>query len=280
VRADLERFAIETLLAHPTGRPARGDPPQFLVQVPDLGSVPAHWHDYYELGYVLEGTAEHVVNGDREPIGPGSAFLLSPVDFHEIEVPPGRRLRCLNVVVAPALVEETLQSLIPDADEWLPWTADLGALVADALRVRDEAERRAPGWSVVVEAGIRQLVVELARRCSPTIGGTEASSRREGTDLSRAVRYVERHFREPLTLADAAAVAHLSPHWFSEQFRLATGSSFQAHLKSRRLQFARALLQSTDLSVTDVCHAAGFNDLSWFGRAYRSRYGEPPSRRG
>jgi transcriptional regulator GlxA family with amidase domain len=65
--------------------------------------------------------------------------------------------------------------------------------------------------------------------------------------MRRALRYVERHFREPLTLAQVAAVAQLSPHWFSEQFRQATGDSFQSHVKRRRLQFARALLDSTEL---------------------------------
>jgi AraC-like DNA-binding protein len=97
--------------------------------------------------------------------------------------------------------------------------------------------------------------------------------------VHRAVQYVERHFREPLTLARVAAVAHLSPHWFSEQFRLTTGEPFQSYLKRRRLRFARTLLESTDLSVTEVCHAAGFNDPSYFGRAYRAEYAEPPSGR-
>jgi AraC-like DNA-binding protein len=280
VRADLERFAIEALIAGDPARPARGSSPQVLVQVPELRTVPVHWHDYYELGYVLEGAAVHVVNGRRERIGPGSAFLLSPVDFHEIEVPPGRTLRCVNVVVSPGLVEDTLQSVIPDSEEWLPWTTGLEDHVAEVQRVVDETEHRGPGWGLVVESSVRQLLIELARRCSPAIGGADPAVRRGGAaDVARAVRYVERHFREPLTLADVAAVAHLSPHWFSEQFRNATGTSFQAYLKGRRLQFARALLQATDLSVTEVCHAAGFNDLSWFGRAYRRRYGEPPSRR-
>jgi AraC-like DNA-binding protein len=94
------------------------------------------------------------------------------------------------------------------------------------------------------------------------------------------VRYVEQHFREPLTLAQVAAVAHLSPHWFSEQFRRTTGDTFQSYLRRRRLQFARALLDSTDVGVTEVCRAAGFNDPSYFGRAFREQYGEPPSARG
>jgi transcriptional regulator GlxA family with amidase domain len=98
-------------------------------------------------------------------------------------------------------------------------------------------------------------------------------------DLRRAVLFVDRHFREQITLADAAAQAHLSPNWFSERFREHTGTSFQSYLQERRLRFARSLLAATSLAVTEVCHAAGFGNLSHFGRAYRRRYGAPPSQR-
>ena len=92
-----------------------------------------------------------------------------------------------------------------------------------------------------------------------------------------AVLYVDRHFRESLTLADVAARAHLSPNYFSERFRQYTGTSFQLYLQECRLRFARSLLASTSLSVSEVCHAAGFNSLSHFGRAFRRRYGVAPS---
>ena len=83
------------------------------------------------------------------------------------------------------------------------------------------------------------MVVELARGVAGADRPAEiAGAGSPPAHLRRALRYVERHFREPLTLAQVAAVAHLSPHWFSEQFRRATGESFQSFLKRRRLQFA------------------------------------------
>ena len=285
MRADMERFAIDRLIGdgQPPGRARR--PPAFLVQVPELGSVGAHWHDYYELGYVLDGEADHVVNGVRGCLRPGTAFVLSPVDFHEVTVPAGRSLRCVNAVLEPAFVEDVLESVAPAADERLPWTGcDLGADRDDVRRMCAEASRRPVGWAVVVEAALRMLLVEMARIAGAGTGGTGATGPGApgvpggaSPALRDAVRFVERHFREPLTLARVAAVAHLSPQWFSEQFRAATGRSFQGYLKNRRLQFARALLDATDLSVTDVCHASGFNDPSYFGRAYRARYGQAPS---
>jgi AraC-like DNA-binding protein len=82
-----------------------------------------------------------------------------------------------------------------------------------------------------------------------------------------------------ISITVAPAVAHLSPNYFSERFRAATGIPFQTYLQDRRLRFARSLLAATDLGVTEVCYAAGFNSPSHFGRAYRRRYGESPSAR-
>lgn len=286
MRADMERFALDRLIADGQDRLRPGRPPAFLVQVPELGSVGAHWHDFYELGYVLEGEADHVVNGVRGTLRPGTAFLLSPVDFHEIAVPAGRSLRCVNVVLEPAFVEDVLESVLPAGEERLPWArCDLGADRDDVRRMCAESAHRPAGWSVVVAAALRMLLVEMTRAVTAGTGTPTGSTGAAvpgvpgatSPGLRDAVRYVERHFREPLTLARVAGVAHLSPQWFSEQFRAATGSSFQGYLKNRRLQFARALLDATDLSVTDVCHASGFNDPSYFGRAYRARYGQAPS---
>jgi AraC-like DNA-binding protein/mannose-6-phosphate isomerase-like protein (cupin superfamily) len=282
VWADIERFGIDQLIAADPddGRPSR--PRAFAVQLPQLGPIDVHWHDYYELGYVLDGRATHVVNGVAQRAEPGSVFLLSPADFHAIEPVGDLPLRMVNAVLHPELVERTLESVVPVGEIGLPWIAAEAspAVAADVCRIRDETARRAPGWDVLVEAALRAVVVELARSSAD---GPAVPDDREGSGppahLRRAVRYVEQHFREPLTLAQVAAVAHLSPHWFSEQFRRATGHSFQTFLKQRRLQFARALLESTDLDVTEVCHAAGFNDPSYFGRAFRAHFGTPPSAR-
>jgi AraC-like DNA-binding protein len=250
----VERFTTESLLLPHAG--AR-------VMRPRLHSVDVHWHDYYELA----------------PIGRGSAFLLSPADFHALEVDGDEPLDCYNVVVSPAVMERELAALGSSAVDGFPWRADDLLDTEDAFR-RLQAELEEPRWGSerVAESLLACLVVELARRCSPG-PGPDARNPGEARELQEAVLYVDRHFREPVTLADAAARAHLSPNYFSERFRAHTGTSFQQYLQARRLHFARSLLASTTLSVTEVCHAAGFGSLSHFGRAYRRRYGTAPSRR-
>jgi AraC-like DNA-binding protein len=264
----IERFSVEALLLPDLG--AR-------VMRPQLRSVGVHWHDYYELSLVLAGVAEHVVNGEPRMIGPGSAFLLSPADFHAIRPTGEEPLTCYNTVIDPGVMERQLSTLGSPPIDGFPWqTDDFADAEPDFRRLQGEFEEPRLGSARMTDALVTCLVVELGRRCRVDL----EPDRTAADDLRGAVLYVDRHFREPISLAGAAARAHLSPNYFSERFRRYTGQPFQVYLQERRLRFARSLLASTGLSVTEVCHAAGFNNLSHFGRAYRRRYGVPPSARG
>jgi AraC-like DNA-binding protein/mannose-6-phosphate isomerase-like protein (cupin superfamily) len=264
----VERFSVESLLLPELGA-------RVLRQ--RLRRVEVHWHDYYELSLVLSGEAEHVVNGETRTIGPGSAFLLSPADFHAIRATGEEPLVCSNTVIDAALMERQLAALGTPSLDGFPWQVDdfLDA-EGDFRRLQREFDEPRVGSARVTEALVACLVVDLARRCGVDDPRRERAAGGQD-DLRAAVLYVDRHFREPLTLADVAAHAHLSPNYFSERFRLYTGTSFQLYLQECRLRFARSLLASTPLSVTEVCHAAGFNSLSHFGRAFRRRYGVAPS---
>jgi AraC-like DNA-binding protein len=266
----VERYTVDGLLARDA---------EIRVMRPELETVPVHWHDFYELGFVTGGSARHVLNGAEHLVAPGSVFLLTPTDFHELVPVSDRPLSCYNVVIDAAAAERHLDDLFASRADWPPAVVHgFDAAEPDFRRLWDESVEHRPGSAALMESVLRCILIELIRRRQPSQVAPEperlAGSRAE---IRRAVLFVDRHFREPLTLAGVAAQAHLSPNYFSERFRQSTGTPFQAYLQQRRLRFARSLLNSTDLAVTQVCHAAGFNDPSYFGRAYRRRYGEPPS---
>ena len=86
---------------------------------------------------------------------------------------------------------------------------------------------------------------------------------------------------EPLTVADMARAAGLSPAHFSREFKRAFGESPHQYLLTRRLERAAALLRVTDWSVADVCFAVGAGSVgsftTSFGRVFgRSPIGLPP----
>lgn len=95
--------------------------------------------------------------------------------------------------------------------------------------------------------------------------------------LRRARDHADRHFTEPLVLEDLAAVATISKYHFLRLFRAVYGQTPAAYLSERRVERAQDLLRTTNLTVTEVCHAVGFTSLGSFSSRFTEVTGESPS---
>ena len=79
--------------------------------------------------------------------------------------------------------------------------------------------------------------------------------------LLRAKDLADARYFEPLTVADLARAAGLSPAHFSREFRRTFGEPPHQYLLTRRLERAAALLRNTDRTVTEICFAVGLSSL-------------------
>ncbi len=143
----------------------------------------------------------------------------------------------------------------------------------------NELATRRPGFQLAVDALTAQLLVSVTRRVqngvalgTPTEPGRDVSER-----LEHARAYVDAHIAEDLDLLTLARVADLSPFHFSRQFKAHVGLSPHQYLLRRRLQYAAFQLRETRVTVTEVAHAAGFQDARHFARMFRRHTGMVPS---
>jgi AraC-like DNA-binding protein len=95
--------------------------------------------------------------------------------------------------------------------------------------------------------------------------------------LRRARDLMDREYARPLDVAELARAALMSPAHFSRQFRAAYGETPYAYLMTRRIERAKALLRSGELSVTDVCLAVGCTSLGSFSARFTQVVGETPT---
>jgi AraC-like DNA-binding protein len=122
------------------------------------------------------------------------------------------------------------------------------------------------------------------RLCGPS-GRTRAeSARQNGTvahhpiarHLLRAKDLADARYFEPLSVADLAAAAGLSPAHFSRRFKAAFGESPHQYLLTRRLERAAALLRATDWTVADICFAVGGQSVGSFTVSFHRVFGMSP----
>jgi len=88
---------------------------------------------------------------------------------------------------------------------------------------------------------------------------------------------MEANFRYNLSLDEFARLCHRSLSSFKREFREHYGAPPGKWLLARRLEHAASLLTTTDLSITEVVFECGFEDHSHFTKAFKERFGHPPS---
>lgn len=94
--------------------------------------------------------------------------------------------------------------------------------------------------------------------------------------LLRARDLADARYFEPLTVADLARAAGLSPAHFSREFRRTFGEAPHQYLLTRRLERAAALLRNTDRTVTEICFAVGLTSVGSFITSFGRIYGVAP----
>jgi transcriptional regulator GlxA family with amidase domain len=87
---------------------------------------------------------------------------------------------------------------------------------------------------------------------------------------------MDRSYAEPLDLDQMAAQAGLSQFHFARTFKKAYGETPAAYLSCRRVERAKDLLRSANLTVTEVCMLVGFSSLGSFSSRFSDLVGMSP----
>lgn len=95
--------------------------------------------------------------------------------------------------------------------------------------------------------------------------------------LRRARDLMDRHYAEPLDLDALAREAGFSRYHFARTFRAAFGETPGIYLSRRRVERAKTLLATANLTVTEICFAVGFSSLGSFSSRFTELVGMSPS---
>lgn len=94
--------------------------------------------------------------------------------------------------------------------------------------------------------------------------------------LNNARDFIYTCYPQPLTLDAMARVACLSPNYFLRQFKHLFGLPPYRYLQQRRMQEAARLLRTNLYTVSEVCTLVGYEDLTSFGKLFKSYYKSAP----
>lgn len=92
-----------------------------------------------------------------------------------------------------------------------------------------------------------------------------------------ALKYISEHYAEDITVKEIAQMLHLSPSYLSALFKSAFKQSLQSYIIHYRLQVARELLSTTQMSVSEIASTVGYPDSQYFSQIFKKRSGYTPT---
>ena len=103
------------------------------------------------------------------------------------------------------------------------------------------------------------------------------SSNHPDEDILQLQLWLKGNVDKTISLEAMADYCQMSKRNLSRRFKQATGKTPQHYLKAARLNVARDLLQSSNLSIGDIADKTGFNDASHFSQTFQKFFSTTPS---
>jgi AraC-like DNA-binding protein len=163
----------------------------------------------------------------------------------------------------------------------LPVHFSLGGLKEFAARrimeiARLHAQRdQSPIANSAASAALLELLLWLAMRAGEKIGGERAG--RTASCVERAAAILQGRLVDPPTIPELCQEVGLTQNYLARQFRRRYGMTLPHYLLTRRIEYARYLLENTDLAVGEIARRCGMADAQYFNKQFRNLNGMSPS---
>lgn len=260
----------------------------YLCSIPlDFELVPPHWHDEMEIIYIKKGRGIVNVDFKEYHVSALTLVFILPGQLHSIEQYEDETMEYENIIFDYSMLlskkkdsvyEDFLKPLthgkitVPTIfSQVYPYFTDLVSPI-DAC---DEICKTKPqGYQLYIKSMLFQFFFILDNRCRNLT--TPKNNRKTIDKMKIILKYVENNYANKITISEIADVIGFSESHFMRYFKETMGTSFIEYLKDYRLTMAARLLQSSEDSILNISAEVGFDNLSYFNRSFKARYGMTP----
>lgn len=248
---------------------------------------PKHTHNYVEILYMCSGSTTHIINDTTElKLETGDLLFIGKGCWHEV-LPAGIDDIGINFIVLPEFFYTAFnmmegKSILSDfvIDNLTGKNIKMPYLyfhVADVLPIQNLLENLV--WSIhngtsdhrVNEITMGLLFLQLLKYTERAEGGQ--SKHQFALNL---LTYIDENY-ENATLSEFAKQEHQPLYQMCRAIKAEFGVSFKTLLQKKRFQAALSYLTGTQLPVTEIVTAVGYENTSYFYRRFHEKYHMSPT---
>lgn len=98
------------------------------------------------------------------------------------------------------------------------------------------------------------------------------------TPIENAIEYIEKNFKENISLDEIASICNLSSCYFSKLFKKEIGVNYTTYINNKKIEYAKEILKTTDTPILNLSIDLGFEDCGYFIRVFKKNEGVTPKK--
>lgn len=238
-----------------------------------------HRHIYFELVYIMKGTATHRLEKETAPLQAGDYFIIDHGTAHCYQDP--KNFEIVNCLFMPEYIDRALKdcpslsSLLSNRSLHFGVPVDIRAAdsvyhdsngsVKRMIQIMEhEYASKRTGYVELLRCYLTQILVSAVRAWEMAEGARVAHGA-----TTTVTEYLKTHYAQPLSLKLLSDLAGYTPQYLSSLFRKDTGMSIQEFLQRLRVEEACKLLEQKQRKLSEIAGAVGYSDAKHFARIFR-----------
>lgn len=257
----------------------------FAVHSATIKEVPTHGHTTLELAYVERGTIEHHINGKRRTLGPGDYYIVDYGVSHSYKTPENEQLLVHNLLFLPKFLDRSLEGehsfdsvmnsyllrfcyrtlrASPTGITFHDDDGRIGTLVQSIIK---EYNQKDYGYLELVRCAFVELLIITMRKI-----GKKENAPEKSPEIQKMLQHIHVNYREKAALTEYAKELGYSVPYLSAKFTREVGMGFAEYLQGFRLEQACKLLENTDMPVSRIANAVGYENLKHFNAIFKNKF--------
>ena len=260
---------ITTLIAHHS---YNFDKLRFEHYIRNYKSVSSHWHEFYEITFVI-ASGESIVTNQCTSFDNAAIIFCTPADIHSLSYNTPSHENYI-ISFSDVIISEVVRTLMSDASgitipiskKDIPFWLELFSIFENTYS-KSKTNYRLTALNI-----LEFLILQIIN--SPLQVKKHSTENSKG--IQCAISYIQKNFMKNITLKDLSEITYLSESYISYLFHKETGKSFSQYVNDIRLEKASHMLLYTGNSIADIAAYSGFNTTKHFQRCFKNKYGISP----
>ncbi len=243
-----------------------------------------HFHTFYEMMFLQDASAAHIVNGRLFNLNEGDIALLKPGILHKTvyygNSPTRRVILAFSLPVLKGL-EYSARSVLSIFDDPEHPIMRLSRETQDKISrlltgIYDEKKHNPDYQSAYVYSKVLDLLCLLYRSRGEN-SYTNVQFDQMTSKIYSIICYIHERYKDPITLEDLSEKFFISSCYLSRKFKEVTGFNLVNYVQMTRVRNAQLQLYYTDNPIQLISDECGFASFSQFNRVFGKYCGESPS---